>query len=48
MNRRKIFIISIITLMIFSLSIYAKVTLDETKIYIKVQPINYITRGEDC
>jgi len=48
MNRRKIFIILIITLMIFSLSIYAKVTLDETKMYIKVQPLNYITSGEDC
>jgi len=34
--------------MIFSLSIYAKVTLDETKMYIKVQPLNYITSGEDC
>ncbi len=34
--------------MIFSLSVYAKVTLDETKMYIKAQPINYITSGEDC
>jgi len=48
MNRQKIFIILIIALMIFSLSIYAKVTLDETKMYIKVQPLNYITSGEDC
>jgi len=48
MNRQKIFITLIIVLMIFSLSIYAKVTLDETKMYIKVQPLNYITSGEDC
>ena len=48
MSRLKFFIILIIILTIFSLSIDAKVTLDETKIYIKVQPINYITRGEDC
>ena len=48
MNRQKIFIILIITLMIFSLSIDAKVTLDETKMYIKAQPLNYIISGEDC
>ena len=48
MSRLKFFIILIVVLIIFSLSIYAKITLDETKIYIKVQPINYITNGEDC
>ena len=48
MSRLKIFIILIIVFIIFSLSINAKVTLDETKIYIKVQPINYITSREDC
>jgi len=47
-SRLKFFIILIIVLIIFSLSIYAKTTLDETKMYIKVQPINYITSGEDC
>ena len=30
------------------LSVYAKVTLDETKMYLKTLPIDYITRGEDC
>jgi len=47
-SRLKLFIILIIFLMIFSLSIYAKVTLDETKIYLKTAPIDYISRGEDC
>ena len=34
--------------MIFTLSVYAKVTLDEAKMYLKTAPIDYITRGEDC
>jgi len=32
----------------FSLSVYAKVTLDEAKMYLKTEPIDYITGGEDC
>ena len=30
------------------LSVYAKVTLDEIKMYLNNMPIDYITRGEDC
>ena len=48
MNRLKFFIILIIALIIFSLSIYAKITLDETKMYLNNMPIDYIARGEDC
>jgi len=44
---QKIMLISIIVLIIFSLSVYAKVTLDETKIYLKTTPIDYIAKGED-
>ena len=48
MSRLKFFIILIIALMIFSLSVYAKVTLDEIKMYLDNMPIDYIARGEDC
>lgn len=34
--------------MIFTLSVYAKVTLDKTKMYLKTMPIDYIAGGEDC
>jgi hypothetical protein len=30
------------------LLIYARVTLDETKMYLETTPINFITKGEDC
>ncbi len=43
----KALLISIIVLIILSLSVYAKVTLDETKIYLKTTPIDYIAKGED-
>jgi len=48
LSRLNFFIILLIILILFSLYTGAKVTLDETKMYIKVQPINYITSGEDC
>ena len=48
MSKQKFFIILIVILMIFSLSVYSKVTLDETKMYIKVQPLDYVSSGEDC
>jgi len=48
MNRQKFLIVLIILLILFSLSVYAKVTLDKTKMYIKVQPLNYVVSGEDC
>jgi len=47
-SRLKLFIIFIIILMIFTLSVHAKVTLDEAKMYLKTAPIDYITGGEDC
>ncbi|MEA1939650.1 MAG: hypothetical protein U9N03_03190 [Candidatus Caldatribacteriota bacterium] len=45
---REILAILIIILMMFSLSVYAKVTLDETKMYLKTMPLDYITGGKDC
>ncbi|MEA2087103.1 MAG: hypothetical protein U9O91_03290 [Candidatus Caldatribacteriota bacterium] len=47
MNKSTFWITLIVLLTIFSLSSYAKVTLDETKMYLKTTPIDYITRGED-
>lgn len=47
-SRLKFFIILIIALMIFSLSVHTKVTLDETKMYLKTAPVDYVSRGEDC
>ena len=44
---QEIILILITVLIIFSLSVYAKVTLDETKIYLKTTPIDYIAKGED-
>ena len=48
MGKLKFFIILAFILTIFLLTSYAKVTLDETKMFIKATPLNYITRGEDC
>ncbi len=47
MRRLKFFIILLIVLTAFSLSIYAKITLDEIKMYLNNMPIDYIARGED-
>ena len=44
---QEIMLILITVLIILSLSVYAKVTLDETKIYLKTTPIDYIAKGED-
>jgi len=47
-RRLKFFILLIIVLVIFPLSIYTKITLDETRMYLNNMPIDYIARGEDC
>jgi len=48
MNKQKMSIILIVVLMIFPLSVHAAITRDETKMYIKEQPLNFINSGEDC
>ena len=47
MNKQKMLIILFIVLMIFPLFVYATITRDETKMYIKEQPLNFINSGED-
>jgi len=47
-SRLKFFIILTVILIVFTLSVYTKVTLDEIKMYLNNMPIDYVARGEDC
>jgi len=48
MNKQKMLFIVFVILMILSLSVHATITRDETKMYVKEQPFNFISSGEDC